>query len=268
MKQATSSKNIVDRKAAVDAEIKEVKAKLDSIKKELDSVYEKLGAEKEAAPKKEEGEEKKENPYDRINEEWKKTSELIDAKKKEKQELQADFRAKQKAFREYSAANKRRRAAQFALERKERELQEAELAKKEEEEAMKKHPFEKEMAICDTLISYLKGLEVKETKTATKTTKDIVVPEGMTLLKKEEEVYFAAEPKKSKKNHRDRKTEKKASNLIHNLVTLESFATIRLTAPTSLEQVKTCLDNVVARKDFFDKLPRGANVDEELAKLN
>ena len=84
MKQASSSKNIVERKEAVDAEIKEVKAKLDSIKKELDAVYEKLGAEKEAAPKKEEGEEKKENPYDRINEEWKKTSELIDLKKKEK----------------------------------------------------------------------------------------------------------------------------------------------------------------------------------------
>ena len=54
MKQASSSKNIVERKEAVDAEIKEVKAKLDSMKKELDAVYEKLGAEKEAAPKKKE----------------------------------------------------------------------------------------------------------------------------------------------------------------------------------------------------------------------
>lgn len=267
MRQATSSKGIVERKEVVDAELKEVKAKLDSIKKELDAVYEKLGAEKEAAPKKEE-EEKKENPYDKINEEWKKTSDMIDAKKKEKAALQADFRAKQNAFREYSFANRRRKAAQYALDRKEQELREAELAKKEEEEALKRHPFEKEMAICDTLISYLKSLEVKEVKAAAKTTKDIVVPEGMTLLKKEEEVYFAAEPKKSKKNHRDRKTEKKTSNLIHNLVTLESFAAVRLTAPSSVEQVKACLDSVVARKDFFDKLPRGANVDEELAKLN
>ena len=33
---------------------------------------------------------------------------------------------------------------------------------KEAEEALKRHPFEKEMAVCDTVLSYLKSLLPKE----------------------------------------------------------------------------------------------------------
>lgn len=266
---AKASSGLYERRDVLEAQKKVIKATLDEVSKELKDVYEKLGA-KEEAPKKEEGEEKekKENPFDKLNEEWKKVGEMIDEKRKEKKKINEEFREKEKAFREYSFANKRRKAAQYALERKERELAEAELAKKEEEEELKKHPFEKEMNICDTLISYLKGLQVKEQKVVEKVAKEIVVPEGMTLLKKEEEVYFVAEPKKSKKSRKDGKTEKKVSNLIHNLSTLESFAAVRVAAPKTVEEVKECLTTVLGRKEFFDKLPRGSNVDEELAKSN
>lgn len=265
---AKASSGLYERRDVLEAQRKVVKTTLDEVNKELKAVYEKLGV-KEEAPKKEEGEEeKKENPFDKLNEEWKKIREMIDEKRKEKQTIRDEFREKEKAFREFSFANKRRKAAQYALERKERELAEAELAKKEEEEELKKHPFEKELNICDTLISYLKGLEIKEKKVVEKVAKEIVVPEGMTLLKKEEDVYFAAETKKSKKNRKDRKAEKKVSNLIHNLSTLESFAAVRVAAPKTVEEVKECVTTVLGRKEFFDKLPRGANVDEELAKSN
>lgn len=264
MQQALTTSGMFERRDALDAQFKASKAALDAVNKELDVVYEKLGVVKETAPKKEEGE-KKEDPFKKLDEEWEQNKKKIDEKYKEKKAILDDFREKSKVFREFSFANRRRRAIQSTLERKERELEEEELIKKEEEEALKRHPFEKEMDICDTLVSYLKGLEAKETKTVAKAAKEIVIPEGMTVLKREEEDYFAVEPKKSKKGKR---AEKKASNLIHSLNTLESFATVRVAVPKTIEEVKASLEAVVARKEFFNTLPRGANVDEELAKLN
>ena len=120
------------------------------------------------------------------------------------------------------------------------------------------------MAECDTVLSYLKGLLPKEKKAA-KQEAEIKVPEGMVLVKKVEEDYFSvAGAKKSKK---ERKASKK-SVLIHNLASLESFAAIRITAPKTLEDVQACIEQVEARKKFFDALPRGSDIDAELAKLN
>ena len=89
----------------------------------------------------------------------------------------------------------------------------------------------------------------------------------VTLLQKEEEVYFAEAPKKSKKGRRERKSEKKA-NFVHSLETLESFATIHVSAPKTAEDVEKCIEVVKTRKEFFNGLPRGADVAAELAKLN
>ena len=191
----------------------------------------------------------------------------IDAKYAEKKALLNEFYDKQRAFRQFSFANKRQKAAGFALQRREEEISEAEEIKKEEEEALKRHPFEKEMGICDVVLSYLKSLEQGEKKEKKEEKKEIVAPEGMTLLKKEEEVYFAEAPKKSKKGRRERKSEKKA-NFVHSLETLESFATIRVSAPKTAEDVDKCIEVVKARKEFFNGLPRGADVAAELAKLN
>lgn len=191
----------------------------------------------------------------------------IDAKYAEKKALIAEFRAKEHEH--YLAAGKarRQRAAAFALQRREEEIQEAEEAKKEAEEALKRHPFEKEMAVCDTVLSYLKSLLPKEKEAKKEEKKEIVAPEGMTLLKKEEDVYFAEAPKKGKKGRKDRKSEKKAS-FVHGLETLESFATIRVAAPKTADEVEKCIETVTARKEFFNGLPRGADVAAELAKQN
>ena len=123
------------------------------------------------------------------------------------------------------------------------------------------------MAVCDTVLSYLKSLLPKEKEAKKEEKKEIVAPEGMTLLKKEEDVYFAEAPKKGKKGRKDRKSEKKAS-FVHGLETLESFATIRVAAPKTADEVEKCIETVTARKEFFNGLPRGADVAAELAKLN
>ena len=178
--------------------------------------------------------------------------------------MRDEYYQKDRAYRDYASENRRRMVAQHVLEDKEREQEEAELEKKEQEELLKRPPFEKQMAECDTVLSYLKGLLPKEKKAA-KQEAEIKVPEGMVLVKKVEEDYFSvAGAKKSKK---ERKASKK-SGLVHNLASLESFAAIRITAPKTLEDVQTCIEQVEARKKFFDTLPRGSDIDAELAKLN
>ena len=118
--------------------------------------------------------------------------------------------------------------------------------------------------MCDSVISYLKSLLPTEKK-VTKVEGDIKVPEGMTLMKKEEEEYFSVPG--GKKNKKERRAPKKTA-LVHNLSSLESFSTIRITAPKTIEEIQPCIEKVISRKAFFDKLPRGSDIDAELAKEN
>lgn len=264
LRTAKVSDGLYEKRAALEEQMKTVRATLDDLKKQLDEVYAKLGAERKE--KKEEGEEKKEkeDPIKKLNEEWDANKKAIDAKYAERRAVRDEYFQKDRAYRDYASENRRRMVAQHVLEDKEREQEQEEQEKKEQEELLKRPPFEKQMAECDTVLSYLKGLLPKEKKAA-KQEAEIKVPEGMVLVKKVEEDYFSvAGAKKSKK---ERKASKK-SGLIHNLASLESFAVIRITAPKTLEDVQACIEQVEARKKFFDALPRGSDIDAELAKLN
>lgn len=267
LRTAKVSDGLYEKRAALEEQMKTVRATLDDLKKQLDEVYAKLGAERKE--KKEEGEEEKkeeekEDPIKKLNEEWDANKKAIDAKYAERKAVRDEYYQKDRAYRDYASENRRRMVAQRVLEDKEREQEEVELEKKEQEELLKRPPFEKQVAECETVLSYLKGLLPKEKK-ATKQEAEIKVPEGMVLVKKVEEDYFSvAGAKKSKK---ERKASKK-SGLVHNLASLESFAAIRITAPKTLEDVQACIEQVEARKKFFDALPRGSDIDAELAKLN
>lgn len=266
LRTAKVSDGLYEKRESLEESMKKVRATLDTIKKQLDEVYTKLGAERKE--KKEEGEEKKEekeDPVKKLNEEWEANKAAIDAKYAEKKALMNEYYQKERAFRQYTFENKRMNAARYVLERKNEELEEAERQKKEAEEALKRHPFEKEMALCDSVISYLKGLLPAEKKAA-KLGSEIKVPEGMTLMKKEEQDYFSVPG--GRKNKKERKASKKNNFLVHNLSSLESFSTIRIVAPNTVEEVEPCIEKVVARKAFFDKLPRGSDIDAELAKEN
>ena len=259
---------MIARRKELEEQSKQMQENLNKLRSELDAVYKKLGAKKEKKEEKEEEEkkeEKKEDPFKKLNDEWKEISDKIEAKRKEKKEVIDNFYKQRRLYNDFSFANRRQKAARAFLERKEQEAAEAEAERKEQEELLKRHPFEREMKLCDDLIAYLKSLETKETKATEKAAQTFEVPEGMTLLKKEEEVYYAEAPKKQKRNRKDRKQKK--AGFSHALDTLQSFAVIRVTAPLTEEEVKSTLDTVIARKAFFDALPRGADIDAELAKL-
>ena len=252
---------LLTRRKEIDEELKTLQTSMDKLRGELNAVYEKLGAKKE---KKEEKKEK-DDPYQKINDEQKELFAKIDAKRQEKREVRNAFFEQKHQFNEFTSKNRRMRVARSILERKQREQEELEQQRKEEEEMLKRHPFEKELAVCDDLLAYLKVLASKSAvATAPSAKPAFEVPEGMTLLKREEEVLYAEEPKKKKKDRRERKQKKTA--LTHDLGTLQSFAMVHVKAPTTEEDIPATVELVKTRKVFFDALPRGADVVAELAK--
>lgn len=268
LRQAKTVEPLLARRKVLEEELKLLQTSMDELKGKLNAVYEKLGAKKEKKEEKKEGEEEKkerEDPYQKINDEWKELQAKIDAKRQEKREVRNAYFEQRRQYNEFSSKNRRMRVARSVLERKQREAAELEQQRKEEEEMLKRHPFEKEMAVCDDLLVYLKGLQTKTTATPAAAKPAFQVPEGMTLLKREEEVLYAEEPKKKKKDRRERKQKKTA--FTHDLGTLQSFAMVHLKAPVSEEEVQATVELVKARKAFFDALPRGADVVAELAKL-
>lgn len=268
LRTAKDSAGIFEKRALLETRQSELKAILDEIKPELDAVYEKLGDKKEKKTEEEKAAEKeeRENPINKLNEEWDANKKAIDELYAKRKEVRDEYYAKERVYKDYSFENKRRGACQRALDRKLEELAELEEERKLEEEALKRHPFEKEMNECDTVLAYLKTLLPEEKKAAAKAS-EIKVPEGMVLLKKNvEEEYFSVAG--GKKNKKERRAAKKAAGIVHTLTSLESFSTIRVNAPKTVEEVEETMKMVTARKAFFNALPRGADVDAEIAKLN
>lgn len=184
---------LMARRKVAEEELKKLQASMDELKAKLNAVYEKLGAKKEKKEEKKEEEEKKEreDPFQKINDEWKQLQAKIDAKRQEKREVRNAYFEQKRQYNDFSWKNRRMRIARIVLERKEREEAELEQQRKEEEEMLKRHPFEKEMAVCDDLLSYLEGLVTKTAAVAPAAKPAFQVPEGMTLLKREEEVLYA-----------------------------------------------------------------------------
>ena len=271
LRNVKSSAGVVEKRSKLMERKKEIKALLDATKTEFETLHAQIGeTKKEQQERKKEQQERKEkekeedSPLKKLDKEWEENKKAIDDLYAKRKQIRDEYFAAERMHKNYSFENKRRMACQRALDRKLEEEAELEEERKLEEEALKRHPFEKEMAECDTVTAYLKSLLPQEKKTAAKAV-DIKVPEGMTLLKKQEEEYFSVAG--GKKNKKERRAAKKA-DIVHNFTSLESFATIRVKAPKTVEEVEEVMKVVAARKEFFNALPRGADIDAELAKLN
>jgi len=271
LRVAKSSSSVVEDRNKLYERKKEIKAILDATQAEFDSLGAQISeSKKEQEERKKEYEERKEkektedSPLKKLDKEWEENKKAIDDLYAKKKQIRDEYFAAERVHKNYSFENKRRGACQRVLDRKLEEEAEKEEERRLEEEALKRHPFEKEMAECDTVLAYLKSLLPQEKKTAAKVAA-IQVPEGMTLMKKEEEEYFSMAG--GKKNKKERKAAKKAG-IIHNFTSLESFSIIRVSAPKTVEEVEMTMKVVADRKKFFDALPRGADVDAEIAKLN
>eukprot|EP01029_Cantina_marsupialis_P029574 TRINITY_DN781862_c0_g1_i1.p1 TRINITY_DN781862_c0_g1~~TRINITY_DN781862_c0_g1_i1.p1 ORF type:complete len:476 (+),score=163.47 TRINITY_DN781862_c0_g1_i1:49-1476(+) len=129
-------------------------------------------------------------------------------------------------------------------------------AERDAEEAAKltEKPWTEEMALCDTLLAFLRThLPKEETEKVVEETETPAF-EGLFVAKKETTESFFGGCVKDKKKRRKNKKKVKTLNISVDLLT--SFAYLSIAAPSSFEELPAAIEAVEAKKTFLDTLPR------------
>lgn len=159
------------------------------------------------------------------------------------------------------------RQAEVAEEQKRRE---AELKKLEEEEA-KRHPWERQMGLCDALISQMSALggsSADESKgQAASGAGDAGIHNGLRVMRKEVEDDWGAvsggKKKKGKKGKRGKKSKAEALRL--DLDTHNCFQQIKVAAPRTTADLTATIESLKARRAEYDVMPRPAKKGQKAA---
>lgn len=185
---------------------------------------------------------------------------------KEIKDLWDDFKAKKKEWEVWKDEERK----QYEVEKKAR-LEER--LKREEEEELKKVPYEEEMALCDYLVHYLKTTFLAEAPAAgaeeskSNGTAPDVELDGLKAFKRDDE---DDDPWARKKKGGAKKGKGKAKDhtIVHSPDTLASYALIQLTAPTRVSTVAASIEELKAKKAWYSVQPRPPRkpIAEQLAK--
>lgn len=194
----------------------------------------------------------------------------IDSLYEQKRTLVSEFKAQEKVYNsERKELMRKQRVESF--KRREEERQAYIQAKKKELEEIEasREPYEEEKHLCTTLMTYLQRyLDEKEghgksSEGAAPLSPKSLKQEGMYVLqRKSEEEDMLAMGWRVKPSKRSKK--KKAphhKSLTHTPQTLAQFATLNLTAPSTLAEVKTAVEQLVEKKAHYDSLPAPMGAD-------
>jgi uncharacterized coiled-coil DUF342 family protein len=194
-------------------------------------------------------------------------------KLKQKDAIRDEFRTQNNAWFNYQRAVRAQKQVQYEEEKKVRgEEKKAYLALLEEEEA-KKIPYEAEQALCEFLADYLertylgKAEEKGEAKKAdVVAVKDDPFAGMMPKVKKEEDMGFGKGPKKNK---RVRAVKASAGPFTVSVDSFEQFGLIKMSPPTSIDQVPNSVKELREKKEWFKVQPRGSvPTAEQIRKSN
>eukprot|EP01112_Ceratiomyxa_fruticulosa_P017376 TRINITY_DN53_c0_g1_i1.p1 TRINITY_DN53_c0_g1~~TRINITY_DN53_c0_g1_i1.p1 ORF type:complete len:601 (+),score=196.08 TRINITY_DN53_c0_g1_i1:352-2154(+) len=184
---------------------------------------------------------------DEEEEEWKKIHTLRKAKHDELQE-------KRKRDHEKYVVEQEKRKAEQKKAQEERRKREEERKQKE----LLQIPYEDEMRRCDNLIQYLQPLVIKPPKpteaAVSPTTSDVPVPEGFTVLKKEEEDLTPLSKRNKQKAAKKVDPAVKLNQEIkHRVEVFLQFDELSLVPPSKYSDVEKSLAEVRAKKDYYKK---------------
>jgi uncharacterized coiled-coil DUF342 family protein len=196
-------------------------------------------------------------------------------KLKEKDAIRDEFRTQNNAWFNYQRAVRAQKQIQYEDEKKERaEEKKAYLVLQEEEEA-KKIPYEAEQALCDFLADYLERtyLGKSEEKDGNEKKADVVAVTddpfaGLKPVKKSDEdsEYFG---KGKGKKKRVRAAKVNAGPFTLSVDSFEQFGLIKMSPPTSVDQVANSVKELREKKEWFKKQPRGSvPTAEQIRKSN
>ncbi|KAK8793398.1 hypothetical protein WA158_004757 [Blastocystis sp. Blastoise] len=207
----------------------------------------------------------------------------IYAKKDEiKKEVDNKYAEKKQAFEEFKKNEElyygnigniyKQRDAKHILEDRQYEREQQAKQAAVEAELAKLPPFEKEINVCDRLLTYCKAYigentHANEAKKTSETKEDKSKEEkakDLKLFKKQDEDFFGSVTKVKKAKKTVASTKKVV--LQHTFETLDMFNSIQVPIPTKKEDLKQTVEQIEKRKDLFVNLPRGSDVKEALAK--
>jgi uncharacterized coiled-coil DUF342 family protein len=194
---------------------------------------------------------------------------------KQKDAIRDEFRTQNNAWFNYQRAIRAQKQVQYEDEKKQRaEEKKVYLALQEEEEA-KKIPYEAEQALCDFLADYLERtyLGKSDEKDAGEKKADVVAVKddpfaGMKASsKKDEDSQYFGKGKQKKKRVRAAKVNSGPFTL--SVDSFEQFGLIKMSPPTSVDQVANSVKELREKKEWFKKQPRGSvPTAEQIRKAN
>ncbi|KAL3151875.1 hypothetical protein ABBQ38_012836 [Trebouxia sp. C0009 RCD-2024] len=179
-------------------------------------------------------------------------------------DIRADFRVKldeyyerQREFKVQQQEEQRERRA-----RQQQEWEERQAERKARQAEMAGEPFDKEVTLCEQLASYLTKFKPATQSTgAAASSADVVVPQGMQVLKKKdvENAYAGLEKKVKGKKGKGAARAAEGSGqpedkkLLHSLDMLGAFATLKVEVPLTTSKVQETLGAIEGRKEYYLK---------------
>jgi uncharacterized coiled-coil DUF342 family protein len=254
-KKGEGGRGISDLLSAKSAEVAAVSAKISEIKAELDV----LDAKKD----------KKRGKVKPLRDALDKVRKEIDGKYTALKELRSNWKKDNDVYFDYMKKVKVIRAQIRKIDDEFYEAQRAEARRAREEEEAKLKPWLEEMALCDTLINYLKGMRPKAPEAESKKSSapaGFVSKKQLALLEGGMSVGTSKSKKRGKKKKRMAKlAEAKASTdqpIRHDMKALGDFSYLAkhskqpLQMPSSTGDIDATLESLEAIKAYYDVLPR------------
>lgn len=129
-----------------------------------------------------------------------------------------------------------------------------------EAEELARIPYEAEMALCDNLMVYLRGL-LPERESDEAASSGPAAPaaafQGMKLLSRDAEDYAVLGAKKGKGKKKGGSNNKKET-IGHSMDTLSSFSLLQIAAPSTVSQIPAAVEALEQKKASFQGIERGS----------
>ena len=231
----------------------ELKLLCNAKQKEVDIVSKQIGDIKSKLEKLDAVRDSNKSKVQPLRDELEKVKATIAEKYTEKTKLKAKWRKDNDVFFDHMNKVKKIKAqirkAEDEIAKKEQEA----LRVAEEEEEAKRKPWLAEIALCDNLISYLKGCKPESEPIASPDTK-------VSKSSDDGDSLFGVVKKKKKK--RNKKKKGGNSQIKHDMKTLSAFAKLathskmKLTTPKILSDIDDAIASLELIKEHYDKRPR------------
>ncbi|CAE7630956.1 unnamed protein product, partial [Symbiodinium microadriaticum] len=182
--------------------------------------------------------------------------ELSNSKYQQMKAMRAEFKAQEDAYYAQLAEEKARKKEAYLKEKAARAAQ-------EEEEELKRVPYEEEMLLCDYLITYLQSNFVNRDGAGTSATATDSIAssgepglDGMKVHRRDELEFSALKTTQKRGKKKGGANAAKKDVITHGVDTIDSFAMLEVVPPSSVSGVQAAIDQLRAKKEIFSNMER------------